>query len=382
MSDPLDPKGPGSERVGRSREIVDSALPILALVALVLLGFTTIQPFLPAILWGIFLSVSLRPVFERSVRAFGGRRGLASLVIGLLLAIVLVLPIFGLSRSLVAFIPDALVWFSEEGSQLISPDDSTAPLELNPFTGEIRSLWDTLLADVRFIAGHFGEELRPAAFWLIREGRLVGVFVVEFGLGVLLAVLMLHRAEPMTRGVFEVIGRVGGTFAADLGGRAVLTIRSTVLGLLGSAAAQTAVASFAYYLSGVPHWPILAMITFVLGLVQIGPILIWAPISFWLVSNGETGMAVFVAIWGLLVVGLTDNLVKSLVVSRGADVPAILAFFGAVGGLLAWGIVGIFLGPVILAVCYQLLTRWLKAPAAGQGEDRHPQEIGTGPERP
>jgi predicted PurR-regulated permease PerM len=353
----------------RSREILDSALPLLLLVLLLLLGFTTVQPFLPAILWGVFLSVSLRPVHERFVRALGGRRAAASLGMGLLLTVVLVLPIFGLSRSLISFIPEALVWFSEEGVPLIAPEDEPIQVDRNLFTGEIRSLWETVLRDLQFIRDHFGEELRPAAFWLIREGRLVGVFVAEFALGVLLATLLLHRAEPLSRASFTMLERVGGSFATGLGLKAVLTIRSTVLGLLGSATAQTAVASFAYYLSGVPHWPILALLTFMLGLIQIGPILIWLPIAFWLWSNGELGMAVFMVLWGLIVVGLTDNVIKSLVVARGANIPAILAFFGAVGGLLTWGVVGIFLGPVILAVCYQLALRWLDPEARDVAED-------------
>ncbi len=187
----------------------------------------------------------------------------------------------------------------------------------------------------------------------------MGVFVAEFALGVLLAAILLHRAEPLGRASFGILDRIGGAFAADLGRRAVTTIRSTVLGVLGSAAAQTGVASFAYFIAGVPHWPVLSMLTFMLGMIQIGPILIWLPIVFWLWSNGQMGMAIFMTVWGLVAIGLTDNVVKSLVLARGAQVPAFVAFLGAIGGLLTWGVVGIFLGPVILAVCYEIAIRWI-----------------------
>jgi predicted PurR-regulated permease PerM len=109
------------------------------------------------------------------------------------------------------------------------------------------------------------------------------------------------------------------------------------------------------------------MATFLLGMLQVGPVLIWAPLSLWLWLDGQVGMAIFLAIWGLFAVGLSDNVVKSLVVSRGANLPAILVFLGAVGGLLVWGIVGIFLGPIILALCHELTLWWL-------GEDRHAQQ--------
>ena len=357
----------------RSRELVETTLPILALMLLLLLGFTTVQPFLPAILWGIFLSVSLRPVHDRLTRVLGGKRGRASVLLGVILVVLLVLPILGLSRSLIAFIPDALVWFSEQGTDLIGAEVGEIDVERNPITGEITSIWDTVIRDLQFIRTHFGEELKPVAFWLIREGRFVGVFVIEFAVGVLLAVILLHRADGLSRATAALLQRVGGAFALELADQAVVTIRSTVLGVLGSAAAQAAVASVAYFIVGVPHWPILALLTLMLGLVQVGPILVWLPVAFWLWSNEAVGMAVFMCIWGMLVVGLTDNVVKSFVVSRGAHLPAILALFGAIGGLLAWGVVGIFLGPVILAVCYQLVIRWMES------EEDAPDQAGAEP---
>ncbi len=153
--------------------------------------------------------------------------------------------------------------------------------------------------------------------------------------------------------------RVGGAFAHRLGHNAVLTTRYTMLGVLGSAAAQTAVAGLAYWLVGAPHWPILALATFMLAMIQIGPILVWGPVAVWLWQAGEVPWAIFMLLWSSVVVGLTDNVVKALVVSRGADLPATLAFLGALGGLIVWGIVGIFVGPVILAICYQLILTWL-----------------------
>ncbi|WP_425052013.1 AI-2E family transporter [Psychromarinibacter sp. S121] len=361
MTDKITPTPAPPPSRQRSRELVETTLPILALLLLLLLGFTTVQPFLPAILWGIFLSVSLRPVYERLTRTLGGRRGRASIVLGLILTVLLVLPILGLSRSVIAFIPDALIWFSEQGTDLIGAEEGEIGVELNPITGEITSIWDTIIRDLQFIRSHFGEELKPAAFWLIREGRFIGVFVMEFALGVLLAIILLHRAAPLSRAAAALLYRVGGAFGLELADQAVVTIRSTVLGVLGSAAAQAAVASVAYFIVGVPHWPILALLTLMLGLIQVGPILVWLPIAFWLWSNEAIGMAIFMCVWGLLVVGLTDNVVKSFVVSRGAHLPAILALFGAIGGMLTWGVVGIFLGPVILAVCYQLVTKWMES---------------------
>jgi predicted PurR-regulated permease PerM len=202
--------------------------------------------------------------------------------------------------------------------------------------------------------------LRPAAFWLLGEGRLVGTFVIEFALGVILAAVLMHRAEAANSLVYRLLDHLGGTSATRMGRHAVTAIRSTVFGLLGSAAVQTTVAAAAYVVVGLPHWPILALATYILALVQVGPALIWGPAALWLWMRDQHGYAIFLVAWGILVVGVSDNVVKALFVSRGADIPALLAFLGAVGGLLTWGIVGIFVGPVILGVAYQLVVQWVE----------------------
>jgi predicted PurR-regulated permease PerM len=342
----------------RANDLIEGVLPIAILVILFLVAYTTLQPFLPAIIWGIILSVSLRPFHDRMTLRFGNHRLLSTLFVTLLMTLIMILPILGLSSALIAFIPDAISWMSDTSAPTLMPSGEIA----RPGTGlqgKAISIWTDAIGDLQYIREHFSAELKPVLFWVIGEGRLVGTFVIEFALGVILAAILLHRAQSLGVVLEGFLARVGGAFGRDIVTKSVQTIRSTVFGVVGSAAAQAAVASFAYYLAGAPHWPILSLLTFILGLIQIGPMLIWVPVAIWLWVNGQTGMSLFVAGWGLVVVGLTDNVVKTLVVSRGADLPAILAFLGAIGGLLTWGIVGLFLGPVIVAVCYQVMLQWL-----------------------
>ena len=356
----------------KNRELIDGALPLFILLTLFFIGFTTLEPFLPAIVWGIILSVSLRPVHDQFTRKLAGRRTLATLVVGIFMVLILVLPIAVLSRALIAFMPDAIQWISDIGGPSLSPDvTNSSPTASSE--DRLAALWTSLIADLQYVRNHFSDELRPVAFWMIGEGRLLGSFVIEFALGVLLATILLHQARSTGLAFENFVERVGGSFGKDIVERSVLTIRSTVFGLLGSAAAQTAVASFAYWLAGAPHWPILSLFTFMLGLIQIGPILIWLPLSIWLWVDGQIGMSIFVSVWGLIVVGLTDNVVKTLVVARGANLPAILAFLGAIGGLITWGIVGLFLGPVIVAVCYQIILAWLQPDLAPA--ENHPKTL-------
>jgi len=340
------------------RDQIESLLPIIGLIGIIVLTVSILLPFAPAIIWGIILSVAFSPAHRRLSRRLGGRPSVSAAFIGLLLIVTLVIPMIFLSRSIIAFIPDAIAWVGESRlSQELARDGVFLEEYLDG--GAVTSLWGTLVADLQYIVSHYGEELRPVAFWLIDEGRLLGVFVMEFVLGVMLAVILLNKSDQIGRMVGAGSERLGGELARELVADTRIAIRSSVFGVLGSAAAQTAVASIAYVIVGVPHWPVLALLTFVLGLIQIGPILIWLPICFWLWTNDQIGLALFLGAWGLLAVGLTDNLVKALVVSRGAGVPAILAFLGALGGLLTWGIVGLFVGPVIMAVAYRILRQWL-----------------------
>ncbi len=345
-------------RANKSREIVEGGLPLLLLVGIFVLGLATLLPFMPAMLWGVILSIALLPFHGWCMKRLGGRRGLATWVVAIVLVVALVLPMAFLSRALIAFIPEAIAWLSNVGVPDLSPDGA----EIAVPAGDLGDIWRTLQADIAMIRDHFGDELRPVAFWLIGEGRLLGTFVVEFGLGVILAALLMHRSDTMQALSDKLLDNIGGAFAQRMGTHAVLTIRSTVLGLLGSAAVQTVVATLAYYVTGLPHWPVLALVTFVLAMIQIGPVLVWAPAAVWLWLQGEPTYAIGLALWGVLVVGVSDNIVRTLVLSRGAQLPGLLAFLGAVGGLITWGIVGIFVGPVIIAVCHQLLITWLSGP--------------------
>jgi predicted PurR-regulated permease PerM len=334
--------------------ILERALPIGGIVLVFALGALALTPFLPALLWSVFISVALLPLYDHAVAGAGRWRGMVTAVFAVGLVVVVLLPMLVLLRAILGLLPELAIGLVEGGA--------LARLGLD-LPANMPATWADLLAgvqdDLAALRTLIGDDLRLLASSVMLEGRLVGHFVLEFLLGLILAALILHHQERLGGLAARMAEKLGGARARDLGARSVLTIRYTVLGILGSAAVQTAVAAFAYWLVGAPHWPLLAFATFLLGLLQVGPLLIWAPLCLWLWLDERTGMAVFLALWGLVAVGLSDNLVKALVVARGADLPAILVFLGAVGGLLTWGIVGIFLGPVILALCLELALWWI-----------------------
>jgi predicted PurR-regulated permease PerM len=145
----------------------------------------------------------------------------------------------------------------------------------------------------------------------------------------------------------------------------VNTIRGVVFGILGSLLAQGILAGVGFLVAGVPGALLLGFLTLFLSLVPGGPALLWLPASVWLYKQGATGWAIFLALWGLLVVGTADNVIKPYLIGRGSDLPFIIVLLGVLGGALAFGVIGIFLGPTLLAVGYTVVRDWTLAAPVG-----------------
>jgi predicted PurR-regulated permease PerM len=349
-----------SRKVAKAKgDWLEKLAPIALVFAVLLIGFLTLSPFLPAILWGAVLAVAVAPLHQKLLAAIGNRRALAAAITGTGLSLCFVVPAIGIARALAAFLPSALNWI--EGVALDGLDRPPEPVLNLPLIGEsIAEMWRSLGTDVSSVATHFREELKSVLVWLAYEAEVLGLFVLEFAVGIILAVALVYHFDRVADLSQKFFDRLGGTFAQRMAALSVTTTRHTVIGVLGAALAQTLVATFAYVVAGVPGWIIWAGITFIVSLIQIGPALVFVPISIWLWVQGELGMAIFMLVWGLVVVNLVDNIVRPWLVSKGAHIPAILAFLGALGGLVEWGLVGVFLGPVVVAVCYQMILKWIE----------------------
>jgi predicted PurR-regulated permease PerM len=136
------------------------------------------------------------------------------------------------------------------------------------------------------------------------------------------------------------------------------TVHGVIYGVLGTAMAQGVLAAIGFAIAGVPSSVLLGLITFFLSVVPVGPPLVWGGVAFWLFQQNETGWAIFVFIWGFLLVSTVDNIIKPFIISRGSRLPFVVVFLGVLGGVLAFGVIGAFLGPVLLAVTYQLVIEW------------------------
>jgi predicted PurR-regulated permease PerM len=337
---------------------------LIALVALLAVGsFLVLLPFLSALLWASILCFATWPLFERLVSWLGGRRSLAATVMCLGVTLLLVGPFVIVGASLA----DNVGNLSRLLHGLLENTSPEAPAWLAglPLVGDSAAeLWRTATTDASSLIQQARGMLPQASKWALAQGLALGQGVALLLLSVFVAFFVyrdgITLAERLSAGVSRLAGTRGEALLKLAGG----TVKGVVYGILGTALAQGILAGIGFVIAGVPGALLLGLLTFFLSIVPMGPPLLWIPASVWLYYQGHTGMAIFLALWGTLVISSVDNFLKPYLISQGAAMPFILVLFGVLGGLAAFGFLGVFLGPTLLAVAYSLLREWTLKPVS------------------
>ena len=337
-------------------------LSVLFIGGLIAGSLWILAPFLGAFIWATMIVVATWPLMRRAERAFGGRRAPAVAVMSLGLLAVLIVPL-GVALQAILGHADELVALLERLPQMQLP---AAPEWLGriPVAGErVQSAWNHLanegLAAVMVQAQpHF----RAAAAWLAQQAGGFAVLLVQFVLIVILTAVLYAGGESWAawiRGFARRLADEQGDRMVVLAGQA---IRGVALGVVVTALVQSILGGIGLAIVGVPFAGALTAIMFALCIAQLGPLIVLLGATAWVFSSLGAGWGTFMLAWAL-VVGLMDNFLRPMLIKRGADLPLLLIFAGVIGGLVAFGIVGIFVGPVVLAVAYTLLDNWVVAAA-------------------
>lgn len=332
----------------------------LAIATLIVIGAVwVLMPFVAALLFAVILCLTTWPVFAWIEARVGGRATLASLLTTLLLAAAVLLPMSYLAATVADAVTQLLAilraWFTEGEA---GPPGWLASL---PLVGEhIAAYWRKVAGSQEELT-QLGKQLfEPTRKLLLGAVSLVGQGLLELTLVVFIAFFFYRDGRALAGRLSQLADKVGG----ELGGRMLTLARSTIMGVMagivGTAAAQALVALVGFLIAGVPNAMLLGAATFFLSMVPVGPPLIWGGAAWWLYSQGQTGWAIFMVIWGVAVVSSVDNFLKPILISRTASLPILLIALGVFGGVLAFGFVGMFLGPVILALAVTLVEAWSK----------------------
>ncbi len=337
-------------------------------VMLVVLGcFEVILPFLSPILWAVVLCLATWPLYERIRETMNGNRSAAALIMTLTLALVAVAPFAIAFRSL----SDDARLVTRNVADAIDhwPPPIPGWLAGLPTIGpRLQAYWEqpnaASLAERSAEVGRVMAEVRRAT---VRVVKAIGHGLLQTSLSLFVGFFLYRDGETLAARLRAVIVRIAGV---DRGMRltnvAHSTIISVIYGILGTALLQGVVAEIGFWGAGVPGAILLAFLSFALAIIPFGPTLIWAPATVWLFHQGNNRAAVFLLIWSMAAHGAVDGLVKPLLISRGGGMPLVLVIIGVLGGAEAFGFIGVFLGPTLLAVGYRWLDEWSAQVAAGE----------------
>lgn len=319
--------------------------------------FVILQPFLAALLWATILSISTWPAFRWLERLLGGRTTLAAALMTILLGLALLVPIALLGTSLADN-------FARFAGQMLSVFETGPPppppwvAEL-PYLGpQLAETWHYFADDTTRFADTVREYVGPATQWLLGLGTKLGGGVLDLTLSVVAAFFFFRDGADGAKRLKVMLEKVAGSRGDRLLSVAELTISGVVYGMLGTALAQGVLAAFGLWLAGVPGALFLGVITSLLSFVPMGPPMVWLPSTLWLFSTGQITWGVFMGLWGFFVVSTVDNIIRPYFISLGSALPLLLVFLGVLGGIVAFGLLGVFIGPTLLAVGYTLIREW------------------------
>jgi predicted PurR-regulated permease PerM len=329
------------------------------LIGFIALGcFFVLYPFISALLWAAILVFATWPVAEWLRRVLRLPRPAIAAVMVILTALVLVLPLAAAAPGSAADIKEMRASLETWLATIPPAPHWLADLPLAG--GALAATWNDWAVDLSAMTAFF----RPYLGLIAERGLslllVVAGGVAQLGVALFASFFFWLSGETLAANLQLLVHRVAGRYASHLINATAGTVRGAVYGILGTAIMQGFLTAFGLAMAGVPRPVLLGTVAAFLAVLPIGAPLIWIPGSLWLLSTGNTGHGIFLITYGIVVVSGTDHVVRPYLISRGAHIPFLLTVLGVLGGVLAFGVLGIFLGPVLLGVGFTLMTEFIR----------------------
>lgn len=337
-------------------QAVEAAIRIGLVFLLAAWCFLIVEPFIIPILWGMIIAIASHPFYSWLRDKLGGRRKLAAVLFTLLALALLIAPMVLLVDTL-ADTTQTLSGKLDEGSLTVPPPPES--VREWPLVGEqLSSFWRGASENLPQTLTSIAPQLKEAAGWLLATAAGAGFAVLQFVFSIIIAAAMLANAEGVGGFLQALASRLSGERGAAYASMATKTVRSVANGVLGVALIQALLAGVGLLAAGVPGAGLWALLVLLVAIVQLPPLLVLIPIIIYVFSTASTTVAVLFTIWSVLV-GMSDALLKPLLLGRGVEVPMLIVLIGAIGGMIGAGIIGLFVGAVVLALGYELFKTWL-----------------------
>jgi len=351
----------GDGDAGFAGRALDAAIKIGLVALLAIWCLEIVRPFMLPLIWGAIIAIASYPGFVRLEHGLGGHSRLAA-ILWTIVGLILVLgPVGMLAAVLVDNVQSLAADLGTEGLRVPAPPDAIATW---PIVGEpAHRFWALASTNLGAALAQIETQIRALSGWLLATVANAGLGMLQFVIAVIIAGVLLPQAEGGARAAHAVATRLAGERGPGLVTLAEATIRSVARGVLGTAMVQALLAGIGLVVAGVPAAGLLAFLCLILCTVQIGPGLVLIPAMIYLFTSAETTTAILFAAWSIPVM-LVDNVLKPYLMRRGVELPTVIILIGVVGGLLAYGLIGIFLGPVVIALGYELFRAWVRGEQA------------------
>jgi predicted PurR-regulated permease PerM len=351
----IDERSDSSHRDQFTATFVELAIRLAALGALLYFAFVLIRPFISIVIWSVVLTVALYPAFEWLARRLQGRRRLAAFLITLFSLLIVIGPATWLALDLTESIQQISGQFDLSAVSLPPPPQSVKgwPLIGDP----VYQFWYLASTNLSAALSQLAPQLKPLGGSLLRIAASMGTGILKFFAAVILAGFLFVPAPALADAVRNFLRRLVSKRGEEFISLAGTTIRTVSRGVIGISVVQALFAAIGLTIAGVPGAGLITSAVLISGIIQIGPSVILIPVVIWSWTAMDAMTALIFSIY-MIAVNLMDNVLRPMVMGRGLKTPLLVTLVGVIGGTLAYGITGLFLGPIVLAVSWELLTAW------------------------
>jgi len=345
-----------SEQESQVSRAIETAIRLGAIFLMAMWVFDIVRPFVSPIIWGIIIAVAGYPLFAKLEALCGGRTTLAAVLFSLLGLALLITPTVMLTGRVVDRVQGFAARIEDGSVQVPSPPDRVAEW---PVVGRaLHARGTEAAAQLQEALTTPGAQLTSANKWLINAASSAGSGVLQFFVSILIAGGVLANAEAGSRLVSRLFVRLAPSTGAGFAGLAEQTVRSVATGVIGVAIIQAMLVAVGVFTIGAPGAAIIVLIALLMGVVQLPLLLLMLPVIAWAWSATDTVPALIFTVWSVAA-SMSDNVLKPILLGRGVEAPMIVIFLGAIGGFISAGIIGLFVGAVILVLAYELFKVWL-----------------------
>ena len=356
------------------KNVMASYLQIAALTLLIVLCFRIISPFLNIVLWALIIAVAIYPAHQSLGARLGGRYKTSATAFVVLGLAILLLPTIMMAESSIHVLKQAGAEFRTGAISIPPPDASVADW---PVIGDtVYETWSGAASNLQETLNQFEPQLTAFGQWLLRLSGSMAIGVLQFIFSIVIAGAFLVVGESGYKTVQTFSSSLLGARGPQLTDLAVQTIRSVAKGVLGVAIIQALLSAVGLSLVGVPAVGIWTALVLVLAIVQLPPLIVLGPIAVWVFSAMDTTPATIFAVYAFIV-SISDSFLKPLFLGRGMEIPMLVILLGAIGGAILSGIIGLFVGAVVLAIGYTVLTHWMENDELGNPRQQMEVEENT-----